>query len=135
MNNTYIGIENQLIICNGQPLNPRTHIWEHTKAGFRWGTNSPESAQLALAIIYNEFGNDYSKHPIFYQDFKRGVINQLKPNFKITSDNIRNFIQAVNSPDSSYDPVTDDIYPHFYEYNNEKPIRTPKPGKTPSLSL
>ena len=135
MNNTYIGIESQKIICNGRPLNPHTHVWEHSNEGFKWGSNCPESAQLALAIIANEFGNDYSKHPVFYQDFKRAVINQLKPNFKITSENIRNFIQAVNAPDSSYQPITDRIYPQFYEYNNDRPIRASISRKPAELTV
>jgi hypothetical protein len=69
--------EDHSVTYDGTALNPRTDIYNHSPTGFNWGYAGSGPAQLALAIMVNEYGEDLTKHPIHYQDFKRDFIEPL----------------------------------------------------------
>ena len=39
------------VTVNGQPLNPRLDLWNHSLTGFEWGYAGSGPAQLALALL------------------------------------------------------------------------------------
>lgn len=43
---------------NGEPLDPRLDLWNHSPTGFEWGYGGSGPAQLALAILAKYLGDD-----------------------------------------------------------------------------
>ena len=58
------------------PLDPRFDLEKHSPNGFDWGHTSSGAAQLALAILAHNTGND-NYALAYHQDFKRDVISKL----------------------------------------------------------
>lgn len=85
--NIYKGIRGEVTV-NGEPLLPHLDIVSHSPTGFSWGYDGSGPAQLALAIMVNEFGRDLEKHPRPYQEFKREVISGLDVEFELLSSDI-----------------------------------------------
>lgn len=75
----YIGQRNVdgtiMVTCDGEPLPPRNDLVNHSPDGFNWGYGGSGPAQLALAILANEYGDE--KALSAYQAFKWAVIAQL----------------------------------------------------------
>ena len=69
--NTYAADRNQgsaIVTVNGHPLDPRCDLCNHSPTGFEWGYFGSGPAQLALAILAFEYGDDVAME--FYYDFK-----------------------------------------------------------------
>lgn len=65
-----------LVTVNGQPLNPRLDLWNHSPTGFEWGYGGSGPAQLALALLADCLGND-EQAVEFHQEFKRTAVANL----------------------------------------------------------
>ncbi len=64
-----------LVTVNGQPLNPRFDLRNHSPTGFEWGYGGIGPAQLALAILADCVGDNLAlRH---HQDFNRAVVAKL----------------------------------------------------------
>lgn len=64
------------VLVNGRRLNPRHDLQNHSPDGFNWGYSGSGAAQLALAILAEEFDDD-AFALANYQRFKRGVVARL----------------------------------------------------------
>lgn len=93
--NNYEGFDNSVTV-NGSPLALCQNIYNHSSE-FAWGYSGSGPSQLALAIIVNEFGSDLNHHPCHYQDFKFEVVAGLPERFKLTSEDIHNWLKGRNS--------------------------------------
>jgi hypothetical protein len=72
---------------DGKPLPPRNDIRNHSPDGFEWGYGGSGPAQLALAILAYEFGDEYAKK--HYQQFKFEVISGFKDfSWRLTSGDL-----------------------------------------------
>lgn len=65
-----------LVTVNGQTLNPRLELRNHSPTGFEWGYGGNGPAQLALAIVSDHLGDD-PKATELYQQFKWAVVANL----------------------------------------------------------
>lgn len=84
-------------VCDGKPLPPCHAIYNHSPDGFSWGYQGSGPAQLALAVMVNEFGPKLTEHPIHYQDLKRDFIGKLEPDspHEFTTLDVVNHIRAI----------------------------------------
>lgn len=64
------------VTVDGQPLNPRLDLWNHSPDGFAWGYHGSGPAQLALAMLADFLGDD-QRAVALHQPYKRRVIAQL----------------------------------------------------------
>lgn len=92
LNNVYTGARQGSsdtdVRVNDRPLDPRFDIVNHSPTGFNWGYCGSGPAQLALAILANEYGSGFAQY--HYQAFKFSVIALLnRDRWTITSDQIR----------------------------------------------
>lgn len=78
MNNIYHGDEHGLVTVNGKLLKRFGEVLNHSPDGFNWGYGGSGAAQLALAIMCNEYSPNPILHPVHYQEFKWRVIAQLE---------------------------------------------------------
>lgn len=65
-----------IVGVDGRPLNPRLDLWSHSPTGFEWGYGGSGPAQLALALLADQLGDD-ERALEFYQRFKRAVVSNL----------------------------------------------------------
>ena len=63
------------IHVDGQTLNPRNDVRNHSPTGFEWSYNGSGPAQAALAILCHEYGVEFGKK--YYQRFKFDVVANL----------------------------------------------------------
>ncbi len=63
------------VTVDGKPLNARHDLRNHSPDGFNWGYGGSGPAQLALAILAEEFDDPFALAN--YQRFKRDVVAQL----------------------------------------------------------
>jgi hypothetical protein len=82
--NVYVGVGDRQnieydITLNGETFDPAPSlkIRNHSPTGFAWGYGGSGPAQLALAILLEEFKKEIAER--FYQDFKFEVIAGLPP--------------------------------------------------------
>lgn len=77
--------------CNEEPLPPRHDLKNHSPDGFVWGYNGSEPAQLALALLAFEMGDQFALD--HYQDFKATFVARWPQDgeWRITSDHIEGF--------------------------------------------
>lgn len=76
------------VIVNGQPLNPRLDLWNHSPSGFEWGYHGSGPAQLALGLLADHFGDDETALAC-YQPFKWTVVAKLpKAGWSLTTADI-----------------------------------------------
>lgn len=92
--NKYKGVPGGSVRVNGERLPQRLDVFNHSPTGFGWGYGGSGPAQLALAILVYEYGDDLIKHPAHYQRFKDEVVAKLDRNkeFLITSEDIANWL-------------------------------------------
>ena len=85
------------VTCNGEVLDLCLDIRNHSPTGFAWGYAGSGPAQLALAIMVNEYGRDLDEHPVHYQLFKNSVITVLPQgkDWTVTSKDIREAIERI----------------------------------------
>jgi hypothetical protein len=75
-----------IVTVDGRRLNPRLDLYNHSPTGFEWGYGGSGPAQLALAILADQCGND-EQALNFHQRFKWAVISELPyRSWTLTSD-------------------------------------------------
>jgi hypothetical protein len=65
-----------LVTVNGDPLDLRLDLRNHSPDGFDWGSGGSGPAQLALALLADHLGNDEEALNL-YQRFKWAVVAEL----------------------------------------------------------
>lgn len=79
----FYGVREEELSCkvtiDGEPLNPRLDLRNHSPTGFEWGYGGSGPAQLALAILCEATGDDVFAQ-LYYQDFKFQVVSRLNRN-------------------------------------------------------
>ena len=81
------------VTVNGEPLDLYLNVRNHSPTGFAWGYGGSGPAQLALAILITEYGEDLEKHPVFYQEFKKHIIASLnKESFELSSNDVNDYV-------------------------------------------
>ena len=79
-----LGLE---VAVNGQPLDPRFDLWEHSPTGFEWGYGGSGPAQLALALLADHLG-DEERAIALHQTFKWAVVAKLPHSWMLTTNDI-----------------------------------------------
>lgn len=93
-----LGLE---VTVNGQPLDPRFDLWEHSPTGFEWGYGGSGPAQLALALLADHLGDD-ERAVALHQEFKWAVVFKLsRPTWTLTSDQIEHAVQLLTTVGSA----------------------------------
>lgn len=88
-----------VVSVDGQPLDPRLDLRNHSPSGFEWGYGGSGPAQLALAILANYMANSEQALEL-YQSFKWEVITKLPmESWALTSDEIESAIQRLRHKD------------------------------------
>jgi len=85
------------VMVDGEPLNPRLDLWNHSPTGFEWGYGGSGPAQLALALLADCL--EYEEDAIgWHQDFKANVIVGLPHDgWVLTEEEIRDTINAFEN--------------------------------------
>lgn len=76
--NYYIGtrtLRNRFVTVNGDMLEPRFDLRNHSPDGFEWGYNGSGPSQLALAILANEYGDKVAQE--YYIDFREAFVARI----------------------------------------------------------
>ena len=90
-----------VVTVNGQPLDPRFDLWEHSSTGFEWGYGGSGPAQLALALLADHLGDD-ERAVALHQEFKWAVVTKLsRPTWTLTSDQIEHAVQLLTTVGSA----------------------------------
>ena len=78
-----------------RPLAPRLDIRNHSPTGFEWGYTGSGPAQLALALLADDLGDD-EKAQDAYQDFKFKVVGRLPhESWTLTEEQIREKLAEI----------------------------------------
>lgn len=88
-NNLYQGIRGVHVctVCvNGRELPWRTDLWNHSPTGFEWGYGGSGPAQLALAMLAFEIGDEVAKE--CHQAFKREVVSHFERSLVVQADTV-----------------------------------------------
>lgn len=83
---------NAVVTVDGEPLNPRLDLANHSPDGFNWDYGGSGPAQLALAILADVTGDDQLalRH---YQSFRETCISRLHSDqWNLSSDVIKEWI-------------------------------------------
>jgi uncharacterized protein (DUF2249 family) len=89
------GEMNWQVTVDGQPLNPRYDLRNHSPDGFAWGYGGSGPAQLALAILADCTDDKTAQQ--YYQDFKFAVIGHLPQdeNFVLAEAEVKNVLDTI----------------------------------------
>ena len=86
-----------IVTVDGQRLNPRLDLWNHSPSGFEWSYGGSGPAQLALAILADHCANDTEAFNLHHR-FKWTVIAELpKRGWTLTSGEIEWMIQSLRA--------------------------------------
>ena len=86
-----------VVTVDGQPLNPRLDLWNHSPSGFEWGYAGSGPAQLALALLADCLGED-DEAVEWHQDFKDQVVAGLPfAGWTLAEADIRETIMAFEN--------------------------------------
>lgn len=86
-----------IVTVDGEPLDPRFELRNHSPTGFDWGYCGSGPAQLALAILASHVEDDTQALNL-YQRFKWSVIAKLpRKRWTLTSEQIQNALQSLQS--------------------------------------
>lgn len=98
--NEYKGIRTQegcVVTVNGETLDPRHDLYNHSPDGFEWGYEGSGPAQLALAILAHEFQNDDGAIQL-YQEFKRKAISCIQADeWTLDSTRISAIVEVIKN--------------------------------------
>jgi len=90
-----LGLGRCEVIVDGQVLDPCFHLRNHSPDGFEFGYGGSGPAQLALAILFNEY-KDENFATKYYQRFKWEFVAKLKEDaWTITSNQIRHIMKVI----------------------------------------
>jgi len=96
---TYTGIREKgrtQVSVDGQPLEPRLDLRNHSPTGFDWGYAGSGPAQLALAIVSDHLANDGLAEER-YQAFKWAVVVNLpRDRWTLTGDEIARVLARLD---------------------------------------
>lgn len=81
------------VTVDGQPLDPRFDLWNHSPTGFEWGYGGSGPAQLALALLADHLGDD-ARAVALHQDFKWAVVAKLPHSWTLTTNDIELTLQS-----------------------------------------
>jgi hypothetical protein len=85
------------VTVNGQPLDPRLDLRNHSPSGFEWGYGGSGPAQLALALLADYLADDWDAVTL-HQDFKRVVVAQLPYRcWELTSSQMDTWLEILKS--------------------------------------
>jgi hypothetical protein len=79
-----------VVTVDGVELDPRLDLWPHSPDGFEWGFGGSGAAQLALALLAAELGDD-ARAIWLHQGYKWRVVvpwERSEP-WSLSSDRIR----------------------------------------------
>lgn len=77
------------VTVNGSALDPHFDLRCHSPTGFEWGYGGSGPAQLSLALLADQLGDDEAAQRL-YQDFKWAVVSGLPKNrWSLTSADLR----------------------------------------------
>lgn len=96
---TYQGdrtIDGIVVTVNGAPLPDHSEIETFSEDGFEWGFEGPASAQLALAILTDHFG-DGQRALALHQPFMREVVANFANEWVMTSDDVQAAVDALGA--------------------------------------
>jgi hypothetical protein len=84
-----------VVTADGQSLNPRLDLWNHSPTGFEWGYGGSGPAQLALALLAHHL-NDDELAVAHHQPFKWAVVAKLpQDGWILTSQQIHDALQSI----------------------------------------
>lgn len=90
-----------MVAVDGEPLDLRLDLRNHSPTGFEWGYPGSGAAQLALAILADHLGNDEVALNL-YQRFKWAVIVELpKRRWFLTSRDIDLALHRIRESEAS----------------------------------
>ena len=90
-----------IVTVNGQMLDLRLDLHNHSPTGFEWGYCGSGPSQLALAILADHLDNDEQALNL-YQRFKWEVIAKLpKHKWTLTSQDIEQALKGVREQEGS----------------------------------
>ncbi len=103
-NKTYKGVrlpdDTTEVTVNGEPLDLRLDVCNHSPTGFEWGYQGSGPAQLALAILIDHY--DFLDDPVeaaqeHYQEFKRRAIAVLPrdSDWEMTADQVGFIVSTI----------------------------------------
>jgi hypothetical protein len=100
MTNVFVGVRVDdcltVVRVNGKILDPRHDAVNHSPDGFNWGYSGSGPAQLAYAILAEEYGDDWDGIPQTYQIFKDRMISSIKdPMWIMTSQDVRSAVSNI----------------------------------------
>jgi hypothetical protein len=85
------------VTVDGEPLNPRLDLWNHSQTGFEWGYAGSGPAQLALALLADCLGDEQEALE-WHQDFKSAVVaGLLYAGWTLTEEEIRDTVAAFEN--------------------------------------
>jgi hypothetical protein len=86
-----------VVTVNGEPLDPRHDLHNHSPDGFEWGYPGSGPAQLALAILADHLRDDEQAMNL-HQRFKWAVVAELpERKWTLTSKQIETALQSLQS--------------------------------------
>ena len=90
------------VTVDGQPLNPRFDLRNHSPDGFAHGYSGSGPSQLSLALLADVLQDDV-KAQLLYQDFKFAVIARLPMNegWEMTDEEILAQVKNLRQNESS----------------------------------
>ncbi len=82
---------------DGQVLDWRLDLWNHSPSGLEWGYEGSGPAQLALAILADYLDNDDEAVQL-HQDFKRTCIAHMdKDEWTLTDEQMRKTVVIIQA--------------------------------------
>lgn len=86
-----------IVTVDGELLDLRLDLHNHSPTGFDWGYCGSGPAQLALAMLANHLGDDTQALNL-YQRFKWSVITELpQKRWTLTTEQIQQALQSLQS--------------------------------------
>ena len=83
-----------IVTVDGEFLDPRHDLANHSPSGLEWGYCGSGPAQLALAILAHHFKDDRRALDL-HQRFKWSIVAGLPDAWKLTSNEVERAIQAI----------------------------------------
>jgi hypothetical protein len=86
-----------VVTVDGQPLNPRLDVWNHSPSGMEWSYAGSGPAQLALAILLDCLG-DKRRAVFLHHGFKHAVVSTLPfAGWTLTEGEIRTTVAELET--------------------------------------
>ena len=83
-----------IVTVDGELLDPRQDLSNHSPSGMEWGYCGSGPAQLALAILADHFKDDRRALDL-HQRFKWTVVAWLPETWKLTSTEVERAVQSI----------------------------------------